>query len=75
VWVGWAPSRSSPAIREDGFWRVRFGWAPHSIDGDHYWEIAMTSDECVASAVDADLGVGPDGVLTVNLRECSIQRR
>lgn len=61
------------AVEEDGFWRVRFGWAPN--EEDHYWEILMTANECAAFAVDADLGIPPTGALTVVLEACSIEAR
>lgn len=61
------------AVEENGFWRVRFGWAPN--EEDHFWEVLMTADECAAFAVDADLGIPPTGSLTVVLEECSIEAR
>lgn len=59
------------AVQENGFWRVRFGWAED--EEDHYWEVLMTVEECAALAVDADLGIPPTGSLTVVLGECSIE--
>lgn len=33
----------------------------------------LTADECIAAAVDADLGIPPTGSLTVALEECVIE--
>ena len=61
------------ASEENGFWRVHFGWADDELH--HFWEVLMNIEECAAAAVDADLGIPPNGALTVVLEECSIATR
>lgn len=56
---------------EGTFWRLHFGWAED--EEDHYWEVLLSADECLAAAVDADLGIPPTGSLTVVLGECVVE--
>ena len=57
-------------------WTAEFSLA-RLDDGEHYWRFEITSGErcTMAVAVDADLGVGPTGALTVPFRRCDISRR
>jgi hypothetical protein len=57
-------------------WTAEFSLA-RLDDGQHYWRFEITSDErcTMGVAVDADLGVGPTGALTVPFRRCDISRR
>ena len=60
---------------EDGGWVVQLSWTGLD-DGNHYWEMAFSADGCtMAEAVDADLGIGPDGIWRVALRGCLLEAR
>lgn len=67
------PGAPQLARHEGSFWRFHFGWAED--EEDHFWEILVDADECVAAAVDADLDIPPTGALTVVLEECSFDGR
>lgn len=59
---------------EDG-WVMQFAWTGLD-DGNHYWEMTFSRDDCtMAVAVDADLGIGPDGVWRVDLGRCVLEER
>jgi len=66
--------------RAQFFERVGDGWVAHiswagKQDGDHYWRFDFDEMECrEATAVDADLGIGPGGVWEVTLSSCTIDR-
>ena len=56
-------------------WLTEFSLAERQ-DGDHFWSVELGGSECgMAKAVDADLGIGPNGVFTVELRRCTLERR
>lgn len=56
-------------------WGAQFAWRGR-LDGEHYWEVELTAEECLsAAAVDEDLGIGPGGVWTVPLRSCGLVAR
>lgn len=56
-------------------WLTEFSWSELQ-DGDHYWSVELRGSDCgMAKAVDADLGHGLNGVFTVELRRCTLERR
>jgi len=56
-------------------WLAHFTWREVQ-DGDHYWSVTFTGDDCLmAEAVDEDLGIGPGGVWTIPFRGCTITTR
>lgn len=70
------PGRAQLATEtEGGGWIVQLSWTGLE-DGNHYWEMTFSADGCtMAEAVDADLGVGPDGVWRVAFRGCLLEAR